>query len=78
MLSLIIILLLSLLTISLSFYNNGKILCNNNRFLFMSLEQLGRVTMYKKEGCPYCQKAKELLEKKYELKINFVDIEAGY
>ena len=37
--------------------------------------QLGRVTIYKKEGCPYCIKAKELLEGKYELKINFVDIQ---
>jgi len=31
--------------------------------------------MYKKEGCPYCKKAKELLEEKYKLDITFVDIE---
>jgi hypothetical protein len=37
--------------------------------------QLGRVTMYKKEGCPYCVKARGLLEEKYQLKIDFVDIE---
>lgn len=40
------------------------------------LIQLGRVTMYKKEGCPYCMKAKELLEGKYLLNIVFVDIES--
>jgi len=36
--------------------------------------QLGRVTMYKKEGCPYCVKAISLLEGKYGLDINYVDI----
>lgn len=40
------------------------------------LIQLGRVTMYKKEGCPYCIKAKELLEGKYGLNIVFIDIES--
>ena len=40
------------------------------------MDQLGIVTMYKKEGCPYCVKAKSLLEDKYELKIKFVDIES--
>ena len=37
--------------------------------------QLGRVTMYKKEGCPYCKKARELLEEKHGLKLTYVDIE---
>eukprot|EP01039_Chlorochromonas_danica_P006978 gene6977-7720_t len=37
--------------------------------------QLGRVTMYKKDSCPYCRKAKELLEGKYRLVVNYVDIE---
>jgi glutaredoxin 3 len=32
--------------------------------------------MYKKEGCPYCIKARELLETKHELSITFVDIES--
>ena len=32
--------------------------------------------MYKKESCPYCKKARSLLEEKYKLKINYVDIEA--
>ena len=45
--------------------------------LFMNTEeQLGRVTMYKKVGCPYCIKATELLEGKYKLKVDFVDIES--
>ena len=38
--------------------------------------QQGRVTMYKKNGCPHCAKAIELLEGKYGLKINYVDIES--
>lgn len=39
--------------------------------------QLGRVTMYKKESCPYCKKARELLEGKYGLTVTFVDIETS-
>jgi Glutaredoxin len=42
----------------------------------ISSEQLGVVTMYKKEGCPYCMKARTLLEEKYGLRISFVDIES--
>ena len=38
-------------------------------------EQEGIVTMYKKEGCPYCKKAIELLSGTYKLDIKFVDIE---
>lgn len=38
-------------------------------------EQLGVVTMYKKEGCPYCKKAVELLVGTYQLELKFVDIE---
>jgi glutaredoxin len=42
----------------------------------MSLnEQLGIVTMYFKESCPYCKNAKQLLETKYGLKISYVDVE---
>lgn len=41
------------------------------------MEQKGIVTMYKKEGCPYCKAAKELLEKTYELEIKYVDIESA-
>ena len=49
----------------------------NSRKVPMSLSmQLGRVTMYKKNGCPYCARAIELLEGKYQLKINYVDIES--
>lgn len=39
------------------------------------VEQLGIVTMYKKESCPYCKKARDLLETKYSLRINYVDVE---
>lgn len=38
-------------------------------------EQKGMVTMYKKNGCPYCKQAIELLEGKYALKLTYVDIE---
>jgi hypothetical protein len=37
--------------------------------------QVGRVTMYTKESCPHCKKAKALLEGKYELEVTLVDIE---
>lgn len=37
--------------------------------------QLGRVTVYKKDSCPYCNKARELLEGKYGLQLSLVDIE---
>jgi thioredoxin-related protein len=41
------------------------------------MDQKGIVTMYKKEGCPYCKSAKELLENTYELEIKYVDIESA-
>lgn len=37
--------------------------------------QLGRVTMYKKQGCPHCTQAINLLQNQYELRIDFVDVE---
>eukprot|EP01040_Poterioochromonas_malhamensis_P009605 gene9605-10429_t len=37
--------------------------------------QIGIVTMYKKEGCPHCAKAKDLLENKYQLKVTYVDVQ---
>ena len=40
-------------------------------------KQLGRVTIYKKESCPYCKKARELLEGKYGLAISYVDVETA-
>lgn len=39
-------------------------------------EQKGIVTMYKKEGCPYCSASIDLLQNKYSLDIKFVDIES--
>ena len=35
------------------------------------------MTMYKKEGCPHCKKARELLEEKYGLHVACVDIESN-
>lgn len=37
--------------------------------------QLGRVTMYSKVSCPFCKKAKILLEEKYKLIVQYVDVE---
>ena len=42
----------------------------------VKVEQKGRVTMYKKEGCPFCLKAQTLLEGKYGLTITYVDIKS--
>ena len=42
----------------------------------VKVEQKGRVTMYKKEGCPFCLKAQGLLEGKYGLTVNYVDIKS--
>ena len=39
-----------------------------------AVEQKGRVTMYKKVGCPHCAKAAELLEGKYGLAVTYVDV----
>ena len=75
-----ILLLLSLFTSAFSFHAISMIESHSriqSTSLFMNTEeQLGRVTMYKKVGCPYCIKATELLEGKYKLKIDFVDIES--
>ena len=40
-----------------------------------TVPQLGRVTMYSKVSCPFCIKAKELLEGKYKLNVQYVDVE---
>eukprot|EP00607_Mallomonas_marina_P005480 CAMPEP_0182426124 /NCGR_PEP_ID=MMETSP1167-20130531/12603_1 /TAXON_ID=2988 /ORGANISM="Mallomonas Sp, Strain CCMP3275" /LENGTH=116 /DNA_ID=CAMNT_0024607333 /DNA_START=145 /DNA_END=495 /DNA_ORIENTATION=- len=44
--------------------------------MVMSIEQKGIVTMYKKDGCPHCANAVELLTGKYSLDIKFVDVES--
>ena len=40
-------------------------------------EQLGRLTMYHRKTCPFCIKAKELLEGKYQMNVNYVDVESS-
>lgn len=40
----------------------------------LSMEQKGRVTVYTKETCPHCEKAKDLLTNKYGLDIVEVDV----
>jgi hypothetical protein len=48
---------------------------NSLRLNIKLYEQLGRVTIYYKENCPYCQKTKALLGGKYNLELSLVDIE---
>lgn len=43
--------------------------------LQMMAEQLGVVTMYKKDSCPFCKKAKALLEDTHGLTVTYVDVE---
>jgi glutaredoxin 3 len=38
--------------------------------------QLGRVTVYKKIGCPHCAAALSLLQDEYKLSVSEVDIHA--
>ena len=52
--------------------SNRSILMNSKFQLF---DQLGLVTMYFKETCPYCKNAKEILVTKYGLNVIFVDVE---
>ncbi len=44
---------------------------------FEMSNQQGIVTIYKKNGCPHCEKAVSLLQGKYSLNITFVDIEGN-
>ena len=87
-LSIILLLALMLVQIANSFSFNSKtsltlkanpIKKYSRNLLKMTenIEQKGTVTMYKKDSCPYCQKAKTLLQEKYNLKINFVDVEVN-
>ncbi|KAJ1432611.1 thioredoxin-like protein [Ochromonadaceae sp. CCMP2298] len=68
-------LLLVLLQVASALYAPMRTVRASRLSLNMMAEQLGRVTMYKKEGCPYCEKAKTMLENEHGLKIDFVDIE---
>ena len=63
-----------------SFVRRSHNVWNTNRSIltfrnFKLFEQLGLVTMYYKETCPYCKNAKEILVTKYGLSVNFVDVE---
>ena len=63
---------------SLRFYSaSPTVRLSQNKIKSMALfDQKGIVTMYKKEGCPYCIKAIQLLQETYGLEIKFVDIES--
>uniref|UniRef100_A0A7S1XU45 Glutaredoxin domain-containing protein n=1 Tax=Phaeomonas parva TaxID=124430 RepID=A0A7S1XU45_9STRA len=43
----------------------------------MAAEQAGRVTFYMRDGCPFCAKAKELLEDTYDAELTLVNIWEG-
>jgi glutaredoxin len=47
---------------------------HHNRIIYINI-YIGIVTMYTKNGCPFCKLATELLTDKYGVKITFVDIE---
>lgn len=70
--TLLIILALLALTDGFKF---GRMFMSRHRAMILDADQLGRVTMYKKQGCPHCDKAVSLLTDKYGLEITFVDIE---
>ena len=53
----------------------NRLFMSRRRALALDADQLGRVTMYKKQGCPHCDKAVSLLTEKYGLEITFVDVE---
>jgi hypothetical protein len=71
---LVSILIYSISTINA--FNLHKTLCSKNNIIrsLSMVDQLGRVTMYKKVGCPHCEKAIDLLERKYKLNVIYVDI----
>lgn len=66
---------LLLVVVCTAFQSSMPAMTRSMQRMQLFAQQLGRVTIYKKEGCPYCIKAKELLEGKYELKINYVDVQ---
>ena len=71
--NILIIIFLTLLTWVKCFIPNPDSVKYNRRMSLFA--QLGRVTMYTKESCPHCAKAKDLLESHYQLTINYVDVE---
>ena len=72
--SAIVSLLYLAMTYGLSTYSEISFLHNRGSTLTMSMQQ-GRVTMYRKLSCPFCQKASSLLEGIYALKVSYVDVE---
>ena len=63
-----------LLAVTTSFKLN-RLFMSRARLTLLEAEQLGRVTMYKKQGCPHCVKAMDTLVSKYGLDVTEVDIE---
>ena len=53
----------------------NRMFMRRQRLTLLDAEQLGRVTIYTKQGCPHCIKAKDPLVGKYVLVVTEVDIE---
>lgn len=53
----------------------NRMFMRRQRLTLLDAEQLGRVTIYTKQGCPHCIKAKDTLVGKYGLVVTEVDIE---
>jgi glutaredoxin 3 len=67
--------ILALLVLSVEGFKLGRMFISKRVLHVLESDQLGRVTMYKKKGCPFCDKATALLEEKYGLSISYVDVE---
>ena len=70
----VLLVIVAFLTSANAFKLN-RLFMSRRRALALDADQLGRVTMYKKQGCPHCDKAVSLLTEKYGLEITFVDVE---
>ena len=70
-----IVFMVTFLLAMASSFKLNRLFMSRSRLTLLSAEQLGRVTMYKKQGCPFCVKALDTLVSKYGLDVTEVDIE---